>query len=251
MAQERERWLDPPEKVDLEPGDLHVWRVWLDQQPVSYLTRLREILSKDEQERADRFHFPIHRERYIVARGTLRHILGRYLNRPPETVSFSYGDQGKPALANNNAPVPLEFNVAHSEQIALLGFIWGRQVGVDVEYVRSMKDMAQMAKRFFSAEENQIWQSVPAEHQDQAFFNCWTRKEAYIKVIGEGLSHPLNRFVVTLKPGEPGRLVTVDGSLELAQQWQMQALHPTSGYAAAVVVEGGWNRLRCWYYHHQ
>jgi 4'-phosphopantetheinyl transferase len=105
-----------------------------------------------------------------------------------------------------------------------------------------------MAKRFFSTEEYRVWESVSAEQQAEAFFNCWTRKEAYIKVIGEGLSHPLNRFVVTLRPGEDGRLVTVDGSKKMAERWQLQALHPAPGYAAAVTVEGGWERLRCWYY---
>jgi 4'-phosphopantetheinyl transferase len=108
--------------------------------------------------------------------------------------------------------------------------------------------MDQMAARFFSAVEYQAWQTVPAEQQDQAFFNCWTRKEAYIKVIGEGLSHPLDRFVVTLRPGEPGRLLSVDENSALAEKWQMQALHPAADFAAAVAVEGGWQRLRCWYF---
>lgn len=245
---ELEQWLDPPEQLVLEPGDLHVWRVWLDQQPAVYLSRLRELLSPDERTRADRFYFPIHRERYTVARGTLRILLGRYLDCPPESIKFSYGPQGKPALAEFTTPTRLEFNVAHSEQVALLGFSWGRPVGVDVEHIRSLSDMAQMAARFFSAEEYQVWQTVAAEEQATAFFNCWTRKEAYIKVIGEGLSHPLDRFVVTLRPGEPGHLLSVEGSAALAQRWQMQALHPTPGYAAAVAVEDGWNRLRYWYF---
>jgi 4'-phosphopantetheinyl transferase len=247
MTTNKEMWLDGPEELILKSGELHVWRAWLDQQPTAHLAHLRQLLSPDEQERADRFHFPIHRERYIVARGTLRILLGRYLNRPPETITLSYGPQGKPALDDNSAG-QLEFNVTHSEQTALFAFIRGKPVGVDVEHIRSMKDMAQMAKRFFSAEEYRIWQSVPPEEQDQAFFNCWTRKEAYIKVIGEGLSHPLNSFVVTLRPDEPGRLVTVDGSTELGKRWQMQALHPAQDYAAAVAVEGGWQRLRCWYF---
>jgi 4'-phosphopantetheinyl transferase len=246
---ERERWLEPPPTVTLEANELHVWRARLDQQPAVYLARLRELLSPDEQQRAGRFYFPHHRERYIVARGTLRILLGRYLNLLPETLSFTYGPQGKPALANEiNGPEPLHFNVAHSEHVALYGFIWGRPVGVDVEYIRSMKDMDQMAARFFSAVEYQAWQTVPAEQQDQAFFNCWTRKEAYIKVIGEGLSHPLDRFVVTLRPGEPGRLLSVDENSALAEKWQMQALHPAADFAAAVAVEGGWQRLRCWYF---
>jgi 4'-phosphopantetheinyl transferase len=243
-----EQWLDPPEQVTLEAGELHIWRAWLDQQPAVYLGQLRGLLSDDERGRAERFHFPIHRERYIVARGTLRILLGRYLDCPPERIGFSYGPKGKPSLADVSTPERLEFNVAHSEQVAVLGFIWGRPVGVDVEHIRSMKDMAQVAARFFSAEEYKIWQAVSAEQQDEAFFNCWTRKEAYIKVIGEGLSHPLNRFVVTLKPGEAGRLITVDGSPTLAEKWQMEALHATPGYAAAVAVEGGWERLRCWYF---
>jgi 4'-phosphopantetheinyl transferase len=245
----KERWLDPPDELSLEAGELHIWRVRLDQQPAAHLDRLRSLLSVDEQERADRFHFPRHRQRYIVSRGTLRILIGRYLNRQPHSLSFSYGLQGKPALVEQSTPEPLEFNVAHSEDVALIGFIWGRSVGVDVEHIRSLKDMRQMASRFFSAEEYQTWLSVPAQKQDEAFFNCWTRKEAYIKVIGEGLSHPLNRFVVTLLPGEPGQLLTVDGSSTLAKKWQMVALHPTVDFAAAAAVEGGWERLRCWYYH--
>ncbi len=246
---EKERWLDPPEQLALEAGDLHIWRVWLDQQPPANLTRLRQLLSSDEQKRADRFYFPHHRERYTVARGTLRLLLGRYLDRPPESLTFSYGSQGKPTLTAVSTPERLEFNVAHSENVALIGFIWGRPIGVDVEHIRSLKDMKQMAARFFSEIEYQSWLTIPAEQQDEAFFNCWTRKEAYIKVIGEGLSHPLNRFVVTLKPGEPGQLLTVDDSASAAKNWQMQALHPTADFAAAVAVEGGWERLRCWYFH--
>lgn len=247
MITKKESWLDPPEQLTLASGDLHVWRAWLDQQPTAHLARLRQLLSPDEQERAGRFYFPIHRERYIVSRGTLRILLGRYLNRPPETITFSYGPQGKPALDSDSGN-RLEFNVTHSEQVALFAFIWEKPVGVDVEYIRSMKDMAQMAQRFFSAEENKIWRSVPPEERDRAFFNCWTRKEAYIKALGEGLSHPLGSFVVSLWPGRPGRLVTVDSSAELAKRWQMQALHPAEDFAAAVAVEGGWQRLRCWYF---
>ncbi|MFZ0546949.1 MAG: 4'-phosphopantetheinyl transferase superfamily protein [Candidatus Promineifilaceae bacterium] len=246
-----EQWLDPPEKVVLEAGDLHVWRVWLDQQSAVYLAQLREILSPDERERAARFHFPQHRERYIVARGTLRLLLGRYLGRSPESVAFTYGPQGKPALGEGTAQETLAFNVAHSEDVALLAFIWGRPVGVDIEHIRPLKDMAQLAARFFSVEEYQVWQAVSADSQDEAFFNCWSRKEAYIKALGEGLSHPLDRFVVTLRPGEVGRLVTVDGSAALAAKWQMQALHPMTGYASAVIVEGGWDRLKCWYFRSQ
>lgn len=243
-----ERWLDPPRDLRLETGDLHIWRVWLSQQPPDHLVRLRQLLSTDEQERAARFHFPHHREWYIVARGTLRILLGRYLNRPPQSISFDYGDQGKPKLAGPASPNRLEFNVSHSHEVALMGFIWERPIGVDIEQIRTMKDMAQVAKRFFSPQEFAVWSAVPPDHQPLAFFNCWTRKEAYIKVIGEGLTHPLHRFVVTLKPGEAGRLLTVDGSEELAQKWQLAALHPTADYAAAVAVEGGWNRLRCWYF---
>jgi 4'-phosphopantetheinyl transferase len=204
------------------------------------------VLSADEHERAERFRFRKDREHFIAARGLLRILLGRYLDLPPRQLSFSYSPYGKPQLAGVSGGAALRFNVSHSHGIALYAVALGREIGVDVEYIRREVVGESIAEHFFSAREVASLRALPAEMQPQAFFNCWTRKEAFIKAIGEGLSFPLDEFDVSLVPDEPAALLnTRNGPLEAAR-WSLQALPVDEGYVAALAVEGHEWRLECW-----
>jgi len=236
-----EGWSLPSANLVLPNDEVHVWRACLDQ-PATTLERLTQTLSADEQRRAERFYFERHRRRFIAARGVLRAILGRYLGLEPDQVEFAYGAQGKPALANCCYGDDLFFNLSHSHKLALYAVTRHRQVGVDLEYIRVVTDDERIAASTFSARENREWRTLLKVKQREAFFNCWTRKEAYIKAIGDGLSRPLDQFDVSLVPGEPARLLNVIGHPEEAARWCLKELAPAPGYAAALAAEGqGWH----------
>jgi 4'-phosphopantetheinyl transferase len=231
------REASPDGPLDLNRATVHVWQARLDQFAVRQ-GRMLELLSADERERAARFHFAKDRSHFIAARALLRTLLGRYLNFPPHQLSFIYGPYGKPALAGERESRALRFNVSHSHGVALYAVARERDVGVDVEYVRRDMVSESIAERFFSAREVATLRALPAEIQPQAFFNCWTRKEAFIKARGEGLSFPLDRFEVSLDPKEPAALVSVRDDPREASRWSLQALPVEEGYAAALAVEG-------------
>jgi len=227
----------PNGPLDLDRGTVHVWQARLDQF-AGRQGQMLELLSADERERAGRFHFADDRSHFIAARALLRTLLGRYLDLPPHQLSFTYGTYGKPALAGEGESRALRFNVSHSHGVALYAVARERDVGVDVEYVRREVVGESIAERFFSAREVATLRALPAEVQPQAFFNCWTRKEAFIKAKGEGLSFPLDRFEVSLDPKEPAALVSVRDDPREASRWSLQALPVEEGYAAALAVEG-------------
>ncbi|MCP4421506.1 MAG: 4'-phosphopantetheinyl transferase superfamily protein, partial [Chloroflexi bacterium] len=186
------------------------------------------------------------RNHYIVARGLLRQPLGNYSQMLPTHIELVYGEHGKPELATAQARSGVQFNVSHAQGVALLAFARERAVGVDIEQIRPLEDGTQIAERFFSASEVAVFTAVADSQKPQAFFNCWTRKEAFIKVIGEGLSCPLDSFDVTLKPGEPTKLLQVKGSEVDAAHWRLENLEAAVGYAGAVIAEGQKWQLRCW-----
>jgi 4'-phosphopantetheinyl transferase len=195
------------------------------------------LLALDERERAGRFHFERDRNRYVVGRGRLRQLLGQYLDLPPQKITFAYTDHGKPYLLLQPDQPDLRFNISHSQQFAVLAFAWGRRLGVDVEVIRPLTDMADLVRRFFAPAEIAAWETVLPEQQAEAFFCGWTRKEAFIKAIGEGLSYPLDQFVVSLHPDQPAQLLEIQGDLTAAQKWEMVLLRPFPQTVAAVVVE--------------
>jgi 4'-phosphopantetheinyl transferase len=219
----------------LAPDEVHVWQFSLEQ-PAEVRQSLALYLSAEEAERAGRFYFERHRRHFIVAHGFMRMILGSYLEVTAAQVQFTFGSHGKPALAGHERD--LRFNLSHTGELALLAVSYGREVGVDIEQIRSLDDAASIAGRFFSAAENRAWLAVPDEQKPAAFFNAWTRKEAFIKALGDGLSYPLDRFDVSLAPGQPARLLRVAGEPEATSRWRIEALEPAPGYAAAVAVAG-------------
>jgi len=245
MTSSSSLWNPPPEILTLGSNEVHVWRIGLEQ-PASQIEGLRQIVAPDELSRAEAFFFPRDRDRFIAARAVLRIILSRYLKRDPRQLRFCYSTYGKPSLAEECGGDWLRFNVAHSHQIALIAVAIGRELGVDIEYIRPQVVEEQIAERFFSPREVAALRALPASQQAEAFFNCWTRKEAYIKARGEGLSLPLDQFDVSLVPGEPARLLSVHGDPQEASRWSLRELTPGPGYTAALVVEGHAWQLKCW-----
>ncbi len=170
--------------------------------------------------------------------------MGRYAGREPSAIAFRYGGWGKPGLDEARDGDGLQFNLSHSGDLALLAVARGRRLGIDVEAVRPMADAGPIAARFFSPRECERFRRLPESEQLAAFFRCWTRKEAYMKATGAGMSMPLDQFDVTLSPGEPPALLRVEGLPDEPSRWSYRDLDPGPGYLAALAVEGtGW-RLR-------
>jgi 4'-phosphopantetheinyl transferase len=236
----------PPRSPDagltLEPGEIHVWSVQLDPSPRE-VERLGRSLSEDEWARANRFRFEKHRRQYVVGRGALRVLLAAYLGSRPEAVRFRYGPRGKPFL---DSPGDLQFNLSNSDEMALVGFVRGPEIGVDVEYLKPMPDCEQISERFFSESERRVLRGIPGRAKEIAFFNCWTRKEAYLKAVGEGLAAPLDSFDVTLAPEDPPRMLTLQGDPGRAARWFFHHLVPADMYVGAVAIEGGAWEVKTW-----
>jgi 4'-phosphopantetheinyl transferase len=199
-------------------------------------------LSADERARASRLHRPRDRERFMRGRAWLRRVLAAHVGVPPQQIAFVVGAHGKPALAGSQAW--LHFNLSHTGSLALLALTRAGPVGIDVEAVRSMSDMEAVARRLFAPAEWLRWWRLPKDQQLNAFYACWTRKEAYLKAIGAGLSMPLHGFEVAFEPGQPAALLSIDGSPQSAAHWSLWAFEPLPGVSAAVVVRGSSLHLR-------
>ena len=232
-------WSEPPASLTLTTGEVHVWRLALDQ-PESVVAEFRATLEADELERAGRFYFEKHRRHFVVGRGGLRQVLARYLDVKPEEFHFSYGTYGKPALVSEG----LRFNMSHSHGVALFAVARHREVGVDVEHIRADFATEDIARRFFSRAEVAAFNALEKEEQVGAFFRCWTRKEAYIKAIGRGLSEPLDAFDVTLAPGEAAALLRAERGD--ASRWAMFNIDAGDDFAAALAVETPVSQIRLW-----
>lgn len=228
-------WSSAPKSLSLSSAEVHVWRARLEQSQ-EMQDEFWRTLDLGERERAARFHFEKHRRRFILGRGFLRLLLGRYLEIAPEEVRFAYGPYGKPSLADEHAASGLRFNASHSHELAVYGFVQEREIGVDVEYVKDDFKSEEIAGHFFSAHEVQTLMALPNDERTAAFFRCWTRKEAYIKALGSGLSHPLDQFDVTLTAHESAALLRDAQDAEAVARWEMFNLE-LDDYAGAVVVE--------------
>jgi 4'-phosphopantetheinyl transferase len=217
-----------------------VWRLCLQESRAT--PGLPAPLSEEERARASRFAFPIDRIRYVAAHGQLRQVLAAYLGRSPADLAFDLGPQGKPRLAGSSE---LSFNLSHSGDLGLLAVAWGREVGVDTEAIRPVPDLDDLVARCFSGSERSALASLPEELRLTAFFDGWTRKEAFLKALGAGLSRPLQSFDVSLLPGQPARLLSLDGDPAASRAFALRALRPGSGFVGAVAVQGPEARLRC------
>jgi 4'-phosphopantetheinyl transferase len=211
---------------------VHVWAVPCTDPPVA-IDRLAEVLSDEERRRAQRFRFEADRVRAVVGRGMLRTILAEFLETPPAALAIAAGAHGKPVLAGRAGP---DFNVSHSGDWVMIGLARDAAIGVDVEQERTLSDLDALAERFFAPGEVEVIRSLPQEQRTRAFFRCWTRKEAYLKAIGAGISGALDSFEVEFRPDLPAALRTLGGSREAAARWRLWSASPARGYAAAVAT---------------
>jgi len=228
-------WSAPVAAPELAAEEVHVWRASLSTDEAT-LRNLESTLAEQEKARAARFIFEQDRDRYIAARGILRDVLGKYLRCAPQSIEFDYGSYGKPALARAASRPVICFNLSHSHALAVVAIGREREVGIDVELIRPEFAGEEIARRYFSAKEIAELIGLPAELRAEGFFLCWTRKEAYIKAKGDGLQIPLDSFDVSLSPGRPATLSSVD-----APHWSIESFVPSlvskPRYAAAVVAE--------------
>lgn len=224
----------------LHRDEVQVWQVGL-QQPPAIIEQFHAVLNAEERQRAARFHFPADQRRYVVGRGTLRTLLGHYLQTPPAHLTFTYNAYGKPQLAGTAESLPLQFNLSHSGEHALYAITQHRIVGIDIEWMRTNLEYLDLARHVFSPYEQAVLAALPAPEQLAAFYRGWTRKEAFIKARGLGLSLPLDQFDVTLQGDVPPQLLATRDDPAEAERWRLCDLPCPAGYAAALVVAGqGW-----------
>jgi 4'-phosphopantetheinyl transferase len=222
--------LTPPHPFEGADRTIHIWSVRTTA-PDAIVSEFQSLVSPDEQTQATRFCFTHLRSSFVLARGALRLLLGAYLDAAPTGIQLLRGPKGKPSLP---APARIQFNTSHSGALATFGFALDCEIGVDVEHFRPIPDMQEIASRFFSEEEASEIISVPASEREHAFFLCWTRKEAYIKAIGLGLSTPLDGFVVSVRPDERARLIHVAHDIKAASAWTLTSLDLGPQYVAAI-----------------
>ena len=204
------------------------------------------MLSGAERDRASRFAFDSDRRRFTVARAGLRTLLAARLGVTADAVELTYAKNGKPALAKAQADSGLRFNLSHSGDVAAYAFSMGQEIGIDVEGIREIANADNIAARFFSARESEVYDTLAPIDKPLGFLNCWTRKEAFIKAHGRGLSIPLDQFVVTLAPGAAPALVSAAFEPDAARRWSLRDLHPGPGYVGALAADGGGWALRRW-----
>jgi 4'-phosphopantetheinyl transferase len=232
-----DEWNYSSNGIDLGNDDLHVWRASLDQDRTTIL-KLSGLLAPDECQRAEKYFRSIDRDRFIIARGILRKILSAYLHIAPREVRFIYNEYGKPSLSADQNHCALSFNLSHSNSLALYAVTCGRHVGIDIEYIREDFATLEIAEHFFSKDEVAALKSLPTDQRTTGFFNCWSRKEAFIKAKGMGVSYHLDRFTVSLAPGETPALLKVDDDEREVARWRMYELKPGAGYVAALIAAG-------------
>jgi 4'-phosphopantetheinyl transferase len=234
----------------LPEDEVHLWRIDIDVIGADE-SQWQQVLSSDELTRASSFHFSRDRQRFVATRAWLRTILAGYLRTDPRKndsrgLTFSYSKKEKPSLGPAFATSDVTFNVSHSGGIALLAFARGREIGVDVEQVRSNSDLEGISRRFFSTREQSQLAALSGEEKVEGFFRCWTRKEAYIKATGDGLSLPLHQFDVSIRPGESNALLATRPDDLEAGRWLLREVPAGPGYIAALCVRGQDWKLRDW-----
>ena len=238
-------WPLAPEPIRLQPGQVHLWAAamneFVDQAP-----KLGLLLSPAEQVTAHKFKFARDRNRYLIRRGLLRLLLSRYLQQLPAAIEFQHGAYGKPEIKNHASGAPLFFNTSHSADIAVCAITSAGPVGVDIERTRTIPDIQKIARRYFRPRETETLMALPAESRLQAFYACWTRKEAFLKATGEGIAESLAKVEVTLAPRDPPAVVSLTGNPRAHEQWRLQPFSPAPGYLGCIAYKHAQLALSHW-----
>jgi len=235
--------LSRPDSLDAGLGDrdLHVWRTNLDVSG-DVLGKLERTLQPDERERIGRLRAEVDRRRATASRGLLRHILAGYVGKPAAELRFAYGPAGKPELSGAADGESLHFNTAHSGDLLLVALGRVPTLGIDVERIRPIVRWERVARRAYSEEETLQIEALPPEKRSEAFITCWTRKEACVKAVGEGVWSAFSRFEVSVTAGEPAVMRSIDGEPAAGAEWSLYHLEPAPGFVGALAVHGtGWS----------
>jgi 4'-phosphopantetheinyl transferase len=230
-------WCEQSEIPPLGQFEIHVWMVKL-AWPDGVADRLKNYLTDEETNQAARFHFAHDQRRFVIRRAILRRLLASYLGKRADAIGLLSGLNGKPFVSGQDVPGGICFNCSHSADRGLIVITRGRGLGADLEQHRHLNDAEDLAKAFFSNSEIKELNDLPQSLKMVGFFNCWTRKEAFVKAVGLGLSFPLNRFSVSLTPGQPATLLDVAEDHEAMKKWTMASLDVGVDYSAALVFEG-------------
>ena len=238
-------WNAPPTQLLFSGKDVHIWQAVLDL-PSIRVQELKENLSIDERIKSEHFRFERDRSQFIAAHGILRRILGCYLGVEPGAIRFCYEKRGKPRLQNAFAKTGIRFNLSHSKGLALYVFTRGHEAGIDIEFIREMSEMEQIAEQFFSVRDRVFLGALPRSEKMEAFFKLWTQKEAFVKATGAGLSNPSDTSDVSVAPGKLLELLRIFGTTQEGPKWSMWEVMPDEEFASAVVVEGESWEVQYW-----
>jgi 4'-phosphopantetheinyl transferase len=238
-------WRSPPKDLTLLANEIHVWRAFLDQ-PMPLVTWFARQLSADERKRAARFHFAHDQRRFTVSRGLLRIVLSGYMRCSPESIQFRYTPYGKPTLAEGTETLLPRFNLSHSHELVLYAFSRNQELGIDVELVRPIAEAKQIAERFFSARENAVLAALAPAEMQKYFFIYWTRKEAYLKARGTGLSVDPQSIDTDLLSEQEADAQGGDENAQRGAQWFLHDLAPAPGYVGALATQEYDTRIVYW-----
>jgi 4'-phosphopantetheinyl transferase len=238
-------WPLKPDTALFEPSQVHLLAASMNDF-MEQAALLGSLLSDTEQSRAKRFRFAKDRNRFIIRHGLLRVILGRYLKHPPREIEFQLGAYGKPEIRLDESQTPFFLNISDSGDIVVFAFTIACPIGIDVEQTREISGIEGIAHRFFLSRETHVMMALPRDAQLEAFYACWTRKEAYLKATGEGIAKSLKKVEVTLAPSEYAGVVSVDGDPSAREQWQLQPFIPATGYVGCVAYRHPKLELKKW-----
>lgn len=212
----------------LSDNQVNIYIVPLDKSPFS-LEYLSSILSEDERKRSDRYKFLSDKNKFIICRGMLRVILSKYLDIPPDLIKFDYTDKGKPFIKDTN----LSFNLSHSQQLAVYAISVNEFLGIDLEYLGKNTDFEAIAKRFFTSREYEFIKGLNERDKKEVFLRLWTRKEAYLKAIAQGIANGLDQVEFDLKLN----IMRINGSEKLGKDWFIYEFYPEKDYISTLVIK--------------
>lgn len=234
-------WKYPPQNLRINAQNIHVWKTYLEQSAINIKDSFK-ILNEEEKNKAQRFRLEKHQQRFIIARSSLKRILSLYLSIPPQKIDFQYNTYGKPQLLENINKINLQFNISHSENIAIYGITCQNLIGVDIEYMRPMSEAENLAKRFFTQKEFVAMSKLSSAEKNREFFKLWTGKEAYLKAIGKGISGGLDK--VEISSHEPRKFIRLPESNQT--NYNLFYLTPEHNYLAAIAIENKQQTYHYW-----
>jgi 4'-phosphopantetheinyl transferase len=232
-------------QLQLSEDEIHVWVSCLDVDPTSRMA-LAASLSKEERIRAKKFRFRRHQNRFIARRGLLRAIVSQYLHIESDELVFEYNRYGKPEVAHQFNRSGIHFNLSHSDDMALFAVTFVGPVGIDIERIRPIKYKEEFLNRFSSPRERELFQNLDSRKKQRAFFYLWTRKEAFLKAIGVGITQLLSQVEVSFQSKEPVRFITISGDKKKILRWSIHNLFATKDFIAALAIKAKKVRIRYW-----